>query len=141
MKKYWVVLGLMLPLVVWADQNKGISDPNVNCKEFLMSSVVVDQIKEEALQMPSTAMYDVVYHPDKDYCELTVKDKNSGKTYAFTSKNAGNFDFDDEQRIFALALYSKDKPACKNVIEADYEDVTGSFIDADYNFPCVNVED
>ena len=138
MKKYLVIAGLLFPMVLFAQKSvQPLTDPDVNCKEFLMSPVVMDQVKQEALHMPDTALYEVIYHQDKDYCDLTVKDRQSGKTYEFTSKNADNFEFDSQQRIFELKLYPKDNLNCENTVAGDYEDVTASFIDADYDFPYV----
>lgn len=143
MRKCFMVLGLILPMTLFAEQPinpQKLPDPNVNCKDFLMSSVVMNQIKTEAFNMPKTAIYDVRYYPDKDYCELTIKNNKTGETYLLSSKNADNFEFDSQQRIFLLKLFSQNKPECENVVEANYADTTGAFVDAGYDFPILTGE-
>ncbi|HCU05223.1 MAG: hypothetical protein A2X77_05920 [Gammaproteobacteria bacterium GWE2_42_36] len=112
-----------------------LPDPPMNCKQFLLAPVVVDQIREEALGLPESAQYRVMYHADKDYCDLTVSDKENKKTYHFTSESANNFEFDPNDRTFELLLYKTDQLSCENTIEATYEDSTKSFVDAAYDFP------
>lgn len=131
------LLGFSLP--IFAVQKLGhLPDPPINCKQFLLAPIVVDQIREEALGLPESAQYSVNYHADKDYCDLTVSDKEAQKVYRFTSKSTNNFDFDPDNRTFELSLYSRDTMNCSNTVEATYEDATRSFIDAAYDFPVLD---